>query len=45
MNEMSKVLFASVVGSLMYVMVRIKLNIAHTVGVIGQFLTIHGKEH
>ena len=45
MNEMSKVLFASVVGSLMYVMVRIKLNIAHTVGVIGRFLTIHGKEH
>ena len=45
MNEMSKVPYASVVGSLMYAMVCTRPDIAHAVGVVSRFLTNHGKEH
>ena len=45
MKEMSKVPYASAVGSLMYAMVCTRLDIAHHVGVVSLFLTNHGKEH
>ena len=45
MKEMSKVLYASVVSSLMYFMVCTRSDIAHTVGVVSRFLTNHGKGH
>ena len=44
-KEMSKVPYSSIVGSLMYVMVYTRPDIAHPVGVVSQFLTNHGKEH
>ena len=45
MKEMSKVSYASVVGSLMYVMVCTRPDIAHVVRVVSRFLTNHLKEH
>jgi hypothetical protein len=42
---MSSVLYASVVGSLMYAMVCIRPNIAHAVGVLTKHLSKLGKEH
>ena len=45
MKEMRKVPYASVIGSLMYVMVCTRLDIGHAVGVVSLFLTNHGKEH
>ena len=45
MKEMSKVPYAYVVGSLMYVMDCTRLNIAHAIGVISWFLINHGKAH
>ena len=45
MKEMSKVPYAFFVGSLMYVMVYTRPDIAHAVGVVSLFLTNHGKEH
>ena len=45
MMEIIKVLYASIVGSLMYAMVYTRPNIAHAVGVVSRFLTNHGKEH
>ncbi|RVW42665.1 Retrovirus-related Pol polyprotein from transposon TNT 1-94 [Vitis vinifera] len=42
---MRKVPYASVMGSLMYVMVRTRLDIAHVVGVVNRFLSNPGKEH
>ena len=39
MKEMSKVPYASIVGSLMYAMVCTRLDIVHAVGVVSQFLT------
>ena len=45
MKEMSKVPHASAIGSLMYVMVCIRPNIAHAVGVVSRFLTNPGKEY
>ena len=44
-NEMKKVPYASVVGYLMYVMVCTRPDIAHTVGVVSQFLSNPSKEH
>lgn len=44
-DYMSKVLYALVVGSLMYVMVSTRLNIAHSVGVVRRFLCKPGKMH
>ena len=45
MKEMSKVPYASIVGSLMYAMVCTRPDIALAVGVVSRFLTNHGKEH
>ena len=45
MKEMSKVPYASVVGSLMYAMVCTRPDITHAVGVVSRFLTNPGKEH
>jgi len=42
---MSRVPYASVVGSLMYAMVYIRLDIAHAVGVLSVFMSKPGKEH
>jgi ATP-binding cassette subfamily B (MDR/TAP) protein 1 len=42
---MKKVPFAFVVGSLMYVMVCTRLDIAHAVDVVSRFLSNPGKEH
>ena len=44
-EEMRKVPYASAVGSLMYVMVCMRLDIAHVVGVVSRFLSNPGKEH
>ena len=40
---MSKVPYASAIGSLMYVMVCTRLNIAHAVGVVTKFMGRPGK--
>ena len=42
---MSHVPYASAVGSLMYVMVCTRLDIAHVVGVLSSFMSNLGKEH
>ena len=42
---MSKVPYASAVGSLMYVMVCTKLDIAHAVGVVSRYMSHLGIEH
>ena len=42
---MSKVPYASAVGSLMYAMVCTRPDIAHAVGVVSRFLSNPGKEH
>jgi len=44
-NHMSKVPYASAVGSLMYAMVCTRPDIAHAVGVVSRFLSNPGKEH
>ena len=44
-EEMQKVPYASVVGSLMYVMVCTRLDIAHVIGVVSMLLSNPGKEH
>ena len=38
-DHMSKVPYASVIGSLMYVMVCIRLDIAHAVGVVSRYMS------
>ena len=43
-EEMQKVSYASVVGSLMYAMVCTRLDIAHVIGVVNRFLSNPGKE-
>ena len=43
--EMSKILYASSMGSLMHAMVCTWPNIAHVVSVISRFLSILGKKH
>ena len=43
--EMSQVLYASVVGSLMFAMICTRLNIAQVVGAIGQYMVDPGREH
>lgn len=42
---MSKVPYASAVGSLMYDMVRTRPDIIHAVGVVSRFMLDLGKEH
>ena len=44
-HDISCVPYASAVGSLMYVMVCTRLNIAHAVGVLRRFMSKPGKEH
>ena len=44
-NEMKQVPYTSTVGSLMYVMICIRLDITYTVGVVSRFLSNLGKEH
>ena len=44
-NHMSKVPYALVIGSLMYVMVCTRPNIAHVVGVVSRFMSRPGKQH
>ena len=44
MKEMSKVPYASTIGSLMYAMVCNRPNIAYAIGVVSQFLTNPRKE-
>eukprot|EP00253_Pinus_taeda_P021117 PITA_21117 len=44
-EDMSRVPYASAVGSLMYAMVCTRPNIAHAVGVLSKFMSKPGKEH
>ena len=44
-EEMWKVPYASVVGSLMYAMVCMRPDIVHVVGVVNRFLSNPGKKH
>ena len=45
MDYMSKVSYASAIGSLMYAMVCTRPNIAHAVGVVSRFMSRPGKQH
>ena len=45
MDYMSKVSYASTIGSLMYAMVCTRPNIAHAVGVVSRFMSRPGKQH
>ena len=45
MDHMSKVPYASAIGSLMYAMVYTKPDIAHVVGVVSRFRSRPGKQH
>ena len=42
---MSKVPYASTIGSLMYAMVCTRPDIAHAVGVVSRFMSRPGKQH
>jgi hypothetical protein len=42
---MEHVPYASAIGSLMYVMICTQLDIAHVVGVLRRYMSMHGKEH
>ena len=44
-DYMSKVPYALAIGSLMYVMVCTRLDIAHAVGVVSRFMNRLGKQH
>ena len=44
-DHMSKVPYASTIGSLMYAMVCTRPNIAHAVGVVSRFMSRPGKQH
>src|ERR1700722_3720025 len=44
-EDMSRVPYASVVSSLMYVMLCTRLDITHAVGVLSKFMSKLGKEH
>jgi hypothetical protein len=44
-EEMEKVPYASVVGSLMYAMVCTRPNIAHAVGVVSRYMENLGRDH
>eukprot|EP00253_Pinus_taeda_P006104 PITA_06104 len=44
-EDMSRVPYASAVGSLMYVMVCTRSDIAHAMGVLSRFMSKPGKEH
>ena len=42
---MSKVPYASAIGSLIYVMVCTRVDIAHVVGVVSKFMSRPGKQY
>jgi hypothetical protein len=44
-EDMSHVLYASAIGSLMYAMFSTRLDIAHAVGVLSRYMSKPGKEH
>ena len=44
-DHMSKVPYASAIGSLMYAMVCTRPDIAHVVGVVNRFMSKAGKQH
>ena len=44
-DHMSKVPYASAIGSLMYSMMCTRLDIAHAVGVMSRFMSRPGKQH
>ena len=44
-GHMSKVPYASAIGSLMYVMVCTRPDIAHAMGVMNRFMSRPGKQH
>jgi hypothetical protein len=44
-EDMSRVPYASAIGSLMYAMVCTRPDIAHTVGVLSSYMSKPGKEH
>ena len=44
-DKMSKVPYASSIGSLMYVMVCTRLDVAHVVGVVSRYMSHQGLEH
>ena len=44
-DHMSKVPYASTIGSLMYAMVCTRPDIAHVVGVVSKFMSRPGKQH
>ena len=44
-KEIATVSYSSVIGNLMYVMVCIRPNIAHNVGVVSNFFSNPGKDH
>ena len=44
-DQMSKVPYASTIGSLMYAMVCTRPNITHAVGVMSKFMSRPGKQH
>ncbi|RVW30557.1 Retrovirus-related Pol polyprotein from transposon TNT 1-94 [Vitis vinifera] len=44
-NNMSKVPYASAIGSLMYAMVCTRSDIAHAVGIVSRFMSRPGKQH
>ena len=44
-EHMSKVPYASAIGSLMYAMVCTRPNIAHVVGVVSRYMSNPGKTH
>ena len=44
-EDMSKIMYASAVGSLTYVMVSIRPDTAHVVGVVSCFMSNSGKQH
>ena len=45
MAHISKVSYASTIGSLMYAMVCTRPDIAHAVGVVSRYMNNPGKEH
>ena len=45
LEYISKVPYSSIVGKLMYDMVCIRLDIAHTVGFVSRYMKNIGKEH
>ena len=44
-DHMSKVPYASTIGSLIYAMVCIRLDIAHVVGIMNRFMSRPGRQH